>query len=368
MIKKILLLTFLISFGHSMEVPLTPTQLKKVEQKLNEDTIDYTKFNFSNEEKIKYYKLLVFMDDLEENEEANKKFIENNSALINNLSKEFIDLIEKRHPARKAERLSHFSLIDFAKKRPFDIKRIKQLIEKGADVNAKDNKGYTPLYYAMKKNDTDLVELLISKGADKNYIDKNFKTPLYTAMEHYRQKEYKEASKCFIEAFREDPNIKNFGDNNEYIDALIHSYKMDAPYTTQLLSTIELGSKYHFEEVLDWMAKLDFDPTSLLFKKSLREKRNKKLLISKHAYCDKCFKIDILTSKLLDDVNSFVYPYYSKKYWYTMDESIPYLHTASQAYKVFAYTIQGTKTLSQLNNISKRLDNIGASLKNSATK
>ncbi|MBI3815083.1 MAG: ankyrin repeat domain-containing protein [Nitrospinae bacterium] len=57
------------------------------------------------------------------------------------------------------------------------------LIEKGADVNAKDNYGRTPLYVAAWKGQVNFVTLLLKKGADPVIATKEGKTPLMIAKE-----------------------------------------------------------------------------------------------------------------------------------------------------------------------------------------
>ena len=51
----------------------------------------------------------------------------------------------------------------------------------GADVNAKDDKGEVPLFYAAHRGDKDMVELLLSKRADVNARDDDGWTPLHGA-------------------------------------------------------------------------------------------------------------------------------------------------------------------------------------------
>ena len=60
---------------------------------------------------------------------------------------------------------------------------IRILIKAGADVNAKDNDGRTPLLHAVRWSDesTEIVTLLIEAGADVNAKDNDGWTPLFVA-------------------------------------------------------------------------------------------------------------------------------------------------------------------------------------------
>ncbi len=55
------------------------------------------------------------------------------------------------------------------------------LLERGVNVNAMGNRGWTPLYLAVYTNDSEAVELLINNGADVNIINDNGRTPLHLA-------------------------------------------------------------------------------------------------------------------------------------------------------------------------------------------
>ena len=64
-----------------------------------------------------------------------------------------------------------------------DIKQIRALLSKGADVNEKDWLGYAPLPWACYFGYSDLVELLLTKGANPNLISDTGRTPLEIATE-----------------------------------------------------------------------------------------------------------------------------------------------------------------------------------------
>lgn len=59
----------------------------------------------------------------------------------------------------------------------------KYLIEKGADINAKDAWSKTPLYRAVVREQLVAAKLLLEKGADKSIPDNTGKTPLDIAKE-----------------------------------------------------------------------------------------------------------------------------------------------------------------------------------------
>ena len=60
----------------------------------------------------------------------------------------------------------------------------KILIEVGADVNACDRQGITPLMFASAFSETELVKILLSKKADVHAKDEEGHTPLFWAVTH----------------------------------------------------------------------------------------------------------------------------------------------------------------------------------------
>jgi hypothetical protein len=54
---------------------------------------------------------------------------------------------------------------------------VKYLVEElGADVNARDNDGYTPLHHAAARGDNEMILYLVSKGADVTAIARSGQT------------------------------------------------------------------------------------------------------------------------------------------------------------------------------------------------
>jgi ankyrin repeat protein len=84
------------------------------------------------------------------------------------------------------------------------MKEIKKLIENGADVNAKDSEGQTPLYAAIWSADANMVELLLDKGANMKIKDSDGQTPLDVVFRHNQM----EILKLLVARGAEVPSIQ----------------------------------------------------------------------------------------------------------------------------------------------------------------
>ncbi len=64
--------------------------------------------------------------------------------------------------------------------------RISELLAAGADVNGKDNGGWTPLHFAAQEQKVEIARTLIEAGAEVDSKDHFGNTPLWRAVSDYR--------------------------------------------------------------------------------------------------------------------------------------------------------------------------------------
>jgi ankyrin repeat protein len=88
-----------------------------------------------------------------------------------------VDMIELLEAAARLPSASN--LIDAAQ--TSDWERVSTVVERGADVNAQGDRGWTALMYAVRAGDVELVSTLLDRGADVNAQTDNGETALVQA-------------------------------------------------------------------------------------------------------------------------------------------------------------------------------------------
>ena len=54
-----------------------------------------------------------------------------------------------------------------------NLYQVKELIEKGCNVNVTNKQGYSAIWYAFEMNNQEIINYLIEKGADIDIFDTN---------------------------------------------------------------------------------------------------------------------------------------------------------------------------------------------------
>ena len=101
---------------------------------------------------------------------------------------------------------------------------VKELLEKGVNPDATNDKGETPLHIAVKKHFIKITKLLIQSGANINAKDKNNTTPLHIAI----LKDFLGFAKLLLKSGA-NPNAKNYeGETPLHITVKLEAIEMVA--------------------------------------------------------------------------------------------------------------------------------------------
>jgi len=86
-----------------------------------------------------------------------------------------------------------------------DPRIVQRALDAGADVNAKDEYGYTPLHQmaTMHRGNEEICRLLLERGADPNARDDNGAAPMDMILTNELANEYTEAREALLALFQE---------------------------------------------------------------------------------------------------------------------------------------------------------------------
>ncbi len=145
-------------------------------------------------------------------------------------------------------------LIEAAQNGDTDLAR--ELLAKGADVNAKTRYGATPLFFACDKGNVELTKLLLENGADVNVIDTFYgATPIAWVSSSAEESEpHREILELLLAEKPDDaasvlPQAAETGDE-ELARAVVASGKADAK---ALLGAIEIAKGAGHEELAGYL-------------------------------------------------------------------------------------------------------------------
>ena len=140
-----------------------------------------------------------------------------------------------------------------------EIKIIKILLEKGADIDLSDSKSYTPLMWASKRQLIEIIEFLIEKKADVNKFDFNGLNALNLAIIHGN---YEAALLLLKKNPEQEKNIKNVDFLNQIANK--NNWRF-VNYEIFIKNLINLNP---FEQVPDFLT-MDFKSTLKFSQKNI---------------------------------------------------------------------------------------------------
>jgi ankyrin repeat protein len=135
------------------------------------------------------------------------------------------------------------------------------LIEKGIDVDAKNNNGNTAFIIAACQGNSDLVELLIANGADVNATDNEGRTALLRIVTRIIENENTD--------YKDDHSQIHSMSGTKYESHYYQTFKilLDSGANTEMkdkngMTALMYAQKAGCHKTLEWILKSEYEPTS----------------------------------------------------------------------------------------------------------
>lgn len=131
--------------------------------------------------------------------------------------------------------------------------QVKTLLESGASVNAKNNYGVTPLFFASWNGHAEVVRLLLAKGAEASVSDTFYKM---TAIDAALSKSHLEVAKLLVTAgAKPSPNSLLYVASDGNAAAVEYLLEVLKPDAKQLSAALSVAEKEKHADVIDLLKK-----------------------------------------------------------------------------------------------------------------
>lgn len=141
-----------------------------------------------------------------------------------------------------------------------NLRKIQNLISKGANVNLRDSDGWTPLHFATNRythtGHHKMMELLLKNGANVNACDAWGKRPLHYLVEH--SVNTVETVRLFLD-FKADVDVEDHAGETPLFRALYWGATLDV---VKLL--LDNGASFDLEKYQNWALLNKSEPSKFL--------------------------------------------------------------------------------------------------------
>ncbi len=173
-----------------------------------------------------------------------------NSSILKGIDQSRLDFIRQGvsdgENINQVENNLRIPILSYAIRKNSSLEVLKELIQKGADINARDSNGMTPLMVAVESGNLEAVKLLLESGALINEQDKTGRTPLMFSAdgEHTNHRNIY----TYLLRKRANPYLRDFYGNSvgHYEGRRLKRLRDTVDYLRRINSSYNYGSRGGF--------------------------------------------------------------------------------------------------------------------------